>query len=161
MKVRIVEELSNEELEALEDDYPSTQSTNMNFKKIANNAVKKFLKHIPLWDDAQIHYSDNIGNVLGKHRAESESHPIIILSPKNIKRAFGQYKGEIDLDTIIETTVWHELGHSFYEYCAIHDLPLPQNEEKFAEGIAHELWDYFSIPDYAEKLLKKVQELEK
>lgn len=160
MKLKLIEQANDEELDALEDDYPSAQTISPAFKKIADKAVKTFSKHIPLWDNIHVHYSDDIGNVLGVHRAESESRPIIVLSPKNIKRVARRYG--VDLETGIQTTIWHELGHSFYEYCEVYDLPLPADEEKFAEGIADELWNTFGvrIPNYAEKLLKKIKRIE-
>lgn len=159
MKLRIVEEPTNRQLQSLMKKYPSAEKVSMNFKKITDKSIKDFLRHIPLWNDVKVHYSDAFTNHMGRFRRGTESSPIIILSPKQITQASKKYN--VDLETGIQTTIWHELGHALYQYSQYLFGIIPSNdEEKFAEGIAYELWDSGgqSIPDYAEEVLKQLRQ---
>jgi hypothetical protein len=158
--MRVIEEINSEELDDLKNYYPPREA-DINFKKIANDAVQKFLKEIPLWQEVHVHYGKTSPNALGTHIGETESRPIIVISPKNCLKALKIYRSRgIDLETIISTTIWHELGHSFYEYCAIYNLDVPEDEEKAAENIAWSIYYRGTVPINVKKLLKQIQKEE-
>lgn len=109
-----------------------------------------FKSEVQIWDDIKVVYVDKIGGgALGRFKSgTSSSMPIIMLSEKNIINACKKYN--VDLDTAIKTTLYHELGHAICEL--EYDLYGYQyleygNEEDWAENFAYNLFEYDSIPE--------------
>jgi len=130
-------------------DYTPTVISNEEINQITQNIKKEIsLSLLPLLDipNIEIHFVKDI-NELGKYINGTSPHPVIVLNIKNINKARKQY--DVELETAIETTITHELGHAMQE-----QFGLPQKEEQ-AEELAYQ-WHYNKqIPDWVSKLVNK------
>lgn len=120
------------------------------FLNIVPIALKIFKENVKIWDDIKVVYVSKIGEgALGRFKSgTSSSTPIIMVSEKNILNACKKY--DVELDTAIKTTLYHELGHAICEL--EYDLYGYQyleysSEEDWVEDFAYNLFEYNEIPE--------------
>jgi hypothetical protein len=155
-------ESDSEEYLAIQDDYGIIPLTKIDptVRTLATEAIEIFLAAIPLWTDVKIVFVKNIQrDFLGRFRSGTATGtPIILLSEKELLKAAKNYK--LTLRVVVETTVYHELGHAIcelerevfgYQYL---EYGL---EEEWVEEFAYNFHDYQSIPADLETFIKEYQ----
>ena len=127
-----------EEFESLLEDYKEVKNPNPKIRAAAKSAIKECLSDFPFWDRIALYYSDDTDK-LGHLRGETESRPIIILSPKNIVSAAKQVN--VSLEDTVMTTIYHEFGHAVVRLADMENYEFKfDDEEEFVEAFARGRW---------------------
>jgi len=134
------EELDSESFDGLQEDYEEVANPDHSIRTLAKASVDKCVKSLPFWDRVSLYYSDDLDDqYLAKLRGETESQPIIIVSPKNILTASKKYN--VPVETTVETTIFHEYGHAVVALAEVEEYDLEYtDEEEFVEEYAHGMW---------------------
>jgi hypothetical protein len=150
----------SDEYGQIENDYGirDYNKVHSDIVKFANEAITTFKDKVLLFDSIKIIFVNNIrGSVLGRFRkGTSTSAPIILLSEKNI--IAGSKKYDVPLWVVVETTIFHELGHAI---CEIENDVFGSNilqyddEEEWVEDFAYGLHTYNEIPTDLEEFINE------
>lgn len=134
------EDLDSEVFEGLQDDYEEAENPDPSIRKFGKKAIDQCLEDLPFWDRVSIYYSDELDEqYLAKLRSETESKPIIIVSPKNMLIASKKY--HVPLVDTVETTIFHEFGHAVVALAEVEEYEFDyQDEEDFVEEYAQGIW---------------------
>jgi len=157
----ILNELENYMDDELVNDYNVQDESTIDndIVRYANEAIKTFKESIDIWDDIKITYVDSIDE-LGKFRSgTASSTPSVLLNKDGINDAVDKYN--VPLETIVTTTIFHELGHAMCEYdFDIYDSKFfdYDDEEEFVEDFAEDLYKYGQVSEEISKLLSQVRE---
>lgn len=93
----------------------------------------------------EVHYVDDLpDDIMAKYIAGTSTHPVIVLSPKNLLNASEEYG--VDIHVTVETTLAHELGHALQEKCGLNT-----GNEHQAEEVARSWYDSRSFPLWVKK----------
>jgi len=117
--------------------------------KFSKESIQIFKNEIDLFDKIKIEFVDSFNDdTLGIFKSgTSSSTPTIILSEKDILET--SKEDNIPLWTIVETTIFHELGHAI---CELERIVFGYKyleytiEEEWVENFAYELHLFHLIP---------------
>ena len=143
------------EIEGIDETY-GLSSSDPEMLSVAESAVSQYQSRTDLPETFQLHTkphfvfvsADAFGRSshVARFRSQTASHiPIIMLSSEAIRESADQYG--VSLETAVQTTVWHELGHVLCELWDMEEIyPFDNStqEEEFAESIAESM--YFQEP---------------
>ena len=143
------------EIEGIDETYGLIPSDS-EILSLAESAVSQYQSRTDLPETFQLHTkphfvfvsADAFGRSshVARFRSQTASHiPIIMLSSEAIRESADQYG--VSLETAVQTTVWHELGHvlcELWDMEEIYPFDNSNQEEEFAESIAESM--YFQEP---------------
>jgi hypothetical protein len=149
----------SEEYDAINDSYvvEDSQKIDPNIIRFCRDALQKFKCYVNIYDEVKIIFVKKIGNVLGRFRSGTAlSAPIVILSAKELLSGAKEYK--VPLSLVVETTIFHELGHAICEMDTDmeYDCLIISNEEEWVEDFAYNLYYNNEIPDDLQKLIASI-----
>jgi hypothetical protein len=156
---------SNEDYMEIDDQFTARDYSKVDKKiiKCAEEAVKIFKAkiNIPLWVDIKVVFIEDEEGGLGRFRGgtATNEYPIVMLSDENIKEAVDTF---YDLDEIVRTTIWHELGHGIHfidQFMGLKCIPVKtrKQEEDWAEAFVS-VFEYDKpVPKEVTKLIQKLK----
>lgn len=132
-----------------------------------NESIDIFKSHINIFEKINIRlvkyldtYDDD-GLGMYSHESAVSGNPYILLNYSNILE---EYNNGYDFDTIIKTTIYHELGHAMVDIDDAY-LLLPNgnifkfnDEEDFVEDFAYNLFNFDKIDSIFKKFVKIYKE---
>lgn len=152
---------NNEEFIGIDDEYGivDINTVNPEVVRLTQESLEKFLKKVNIWKTIKIVFVREMeDDTLARFRSEtSSSTPIIMLSEKNLVEGSEEY--DVPLWVVVETTIFHELGHAIceleydmfgYEYLEY------GIEEEWVEDFAYQLHTSGTIPDDLKLFMKKI-----
>jgi len=148
-----MEDQRDEELEGINEDY-GLVPIDEEILTWAKNACRDIYDFLPMFFDIKIVMAKLEKGTLGKFRSETESSPIVILCPKNIKKSVKEQR--VSMELAVLTTVYHEIGHAFYKLCINSEVDVPADEEDFAEEFARSIWESGCLSYETTELLSKI-----
>lgn len=126
-------------------------------KSLVDDAIEEFKNKIPIFDVIHVQFvkdfKDNRSDdIIGMYSHESVLRtPIIFLGIKSIYKALEE--GDVELDIIIRSTIFHELGHAIvdvdnqFEFIKDENILQFEDEEEYVEDFAFELEMFGRVND--------------
>jgi len=125
-------------------------------KEIVNDTIKEFKYKVPIFDKIHVQLVKNFNRkddqIIGMYSHQSVLRiPIVFLGVQAIYDAVKEY--DVDLDTTIRTTLFHELGHAIVDvdnmfvYVENKNILEVDNEEEYVENFAYELEMFNKVSD--------------
>ena len=113
-------------------------------KNIKRRLKKKLLPRLNIFDDFKILFESGKYQILGLYICGSYSwKPTFCLCLDNIDRYANEY--DVNYETVMETTILHELAHAIQEYQGL------ESDEEEAEEFAYNYFTYGRISKFWKK----------
>lgn len=151
-----------EDLIQYRDAYPKAK--NSDFQKSLDNHINIFKSKIDMFDSITVYWADSKRNNMDAiaeyyHSSSLNSCPVILLYEDTISNEL-KYDDITDIDHIIGTTIFHELGHAIVDIdnCYIfgtENILSFEDEEEYVENFCREFYDSKEISSDIIKLCNK------
>lgn len=153
---------SSEEYRWIDDEYGVVICDDKTLLNICRDAIDDFKDNIDLFSSIKIAFVDSVndGDLLARFRSGTATNePVLMLCERNMREGAEEY--DLSLRTVVETTVFHELGHAIcelergvfgYEYLEYGD------EEEWVEEFANGFYEFRDIPHDLEAFIKAFHE---
>ena len=106
--------------------------------RIQAELMRDLIPQLEGFDSFSVAYAEDLTS-LGIYADGTSSAPVIVLDAHNILESVDEFG--VGLDTAIETTIVHELGH------AVQEAQGREYDEDEAEGLAHSYYYDRVVPD--------------
>lgn len=143
------------------------KANNDKLQTVLERDIKEFESKLDIFEKITIMWSHAKKN--GRHNAIAEyfhstslnSYPLIVLYEDSIEdelQGFEDYNLDIEIDHIIGTTLFHELGHAivdidnFYIFGGGDNILNFEDEEDYVENFGRDFFSYKKVPDEFKKL---------
>jgi hypothetical protein len=174
MEIKLFENFTEENFKKMMDEQDKNNSDSYGYefiemvreiKESTEEAIKIFESHLKVFPRITVKLAEDLYThkdclAFYSHESAVSSHPFIVL---NYKEITNMYEEGYSIDTIIKTTIYHELGHAMvdidnaYIFIEGSNIFQFQDEEIFVEDFAFNLFNFNKVDPIFKEFEKHVK----